>query len=804
LLGQVDGARPHSRTRYEILGTWLGALATSRPKLVVFTALLLFAILAGGPRAAFSTDYRIFFSKEDPGLAAFEKLEKVFMKTDNVLFVVHAKNERSIATREGLAAIQELTDAAWRTPYASRVDSLTNFTVVEAQGDDLSQHALVDRPASSLDDATLEAIHARASGEPLLVGGLLSRDGSTGAVNVTLRLPGHGTAEVTEAASFARALVARVAARYPGLEIRPCGMALMNDALMQASVGDLAVLVPAMIVVMMIAMVLLLRSVAATVAVAIVLVASSALSMAVAGWLGYPLTPPAVAAPMMVLTVAVADGVHVVLAAMNGLRDGLDKRAAIVRAIGANLEAVTYTWLTTVVGFVCLNYSEAPPVRHLANMTSFGVTAAFVFSVTLLPALLALLPMRASRPDAETREGGVSRSIERLARFVLRCRWVVLAGATVVTASAGLLASRLEINDQFVQYFGKSIAFRRDADFTMKHLSGIYRLEYQVASGAPGGITEPAYLERLDAFAGWLRSQPEVDHVYALSDVLKRVNQVTHGGALSEYVVPKSKEDAQESLFVYEMGLPAGLDLRDRIDTEKTTTRVSVTVKDMSTREMTGFKSKSEAWLRANAPAAMSAEATGPVVIFSALSERNARSMVQGDFVSLALISLCMMIVLRSARLGLLSVVPNVVPIVIGYGVWRLAVGELNIVASVAGSISLGVIVDDTIHFLTKFRNVMHVEADPAVAMRKTLVHVAPAMLSTSGILVLGFVVLTLSSFRMVSDLGWLSILVVGIAPLADLVLVPALVLVFAPARPREKGEQSDALEPARQVQHEA
>jgi predicted RND superfamily exporter protein len=342
-------------------------------------------------------------------------------------------------------------------------------------------------------------------------------------------------------------------------------MALMNDAFMQASVRDLAILVPAMMVVMLVAMGFLLRSASGTVAVAVVLALSSSLSMAIAGWCGYPLTPSAVAAPLMVLTVAIADGVHIVLAAMDELRDGRAKHQAIVTAVSTNLEAITYTWLTTIVGFLCLNYSDAPPVRHLANMTSFGVTFAFIYSITLLPAVLTLLPMKAARATSAR----TWRATERLARFVQTHRIGVLAAAAAITLVAGALAGQLRTNDQFVQYFGRSIPFREDADFTLKHLSGIYRLEFQLASDGPSGIHEPAYLARLDRFAQWLRGQPEVDHVYALTDVVKRVHQAMDGNRPEAYALPATREGAAEALFLYEMSLPEGADLRDRVDVDR-------------------------------------------------------------------------------------------------------------------------------------------------------------------------------------------------------------------------------------------
>ena len=775
------------KTLFERTGRGVGEAVVARPRTTLLLGLVAFLVVAFGlSMARFSTDYRIFFSKDDPGLAAFEHLESTFTKTDNVLFVVKAPGDEdgAIFDADALEAIQELTTVGWTLPHASRVDSLTNFQHPEAKGEaggDILVGELVPRPARELDAAGLAHVRAAAASEPLLAGSLLARNGRTAAVNVTLHLPGKQPTEVSETADAARKAVATARARHPKLDIRASGMAFMNDAFMQASMRDMGVMMPLMVLVMLIGMVFVMRSGLATLAVAAIIAVSALMSMAVAGWLHYPLTPPAVAAPMIVLTVAVADGVHIVLAAMEAMREGKTRPAAVILSLEKNLEAITYTWLTTIVGFVCLNYSEAPPVTHLANMTCFGVTIAFLYSFTVLPALLVLLPVKARgvAKSAPRPRDARPTAMEWVAAFVVKRRLPLLIGTVAITVVAGFQASRLETNDQFVKYFDTSIPFRRDVDFTMKNLSGIYRLEYQVGSEGPSGIADPAYLERLDAFGGWLRAQPEVEHVYSIADVVKRVNQVVSGDDPAAYRIPASREAVSEALLVYEMGLPQGLDLTDRVNVDKSAARLTVTVKDVSSQQMNAFTARSETWLRTNTPKPMWAEATGPVVIFSQLGDRNAKSMVQGDFVSLALISLCMIIVLRSFRLGMLSVLPNVIPIVVCYGLWRIFVGQMNIVASVAGSISLGIIVDDTIHFLTRYKAMKAKGLDDEKAMTATLTHVGPAMLGTSVILVLGFGVLTLSSFQMTSYLGWLSVIIVAVAPLTDLVLAPALVLLF-------------------------
>jgi uncharacterized protein len=573
-----------SRFSFKSVGGILADAVLRAPLRFSLVALAMVALFATGMRFAhFSTDYRIFFSKEDPGLATFDRLEKTFSKTDNVLFVVHAK-DGSIFTRDALGAIQDLTTRSWTLPFASRVDSLSNFQIMKALPEEMVVRDLVPGASRELSDTALASIEQDAVAEPILLGSLLARDLRTGAVNVSLHLPGASPSEVTETAAQARRIVDEARTRYPSLEIRVSGMATMNDAFMQASVRDLAIMMPIMSIVMLIGMFFVMRSLSATLAVGGIIGVSAAMTMAFAGFAKYPLSPPCVAAPMITLTVAVADGVHIVLAVRKAMQDGKSKYDAIRESIRSNLEAITYTWLTTVVGFVCLNYSEAPPVRHLANMTCVGVTAAYVFSFTLLPALLALLPLRAETRAASAQTQSLF--FARLSDLVIRRRGVVLLSALLATVVFGGLASRLETNDQFVRYFAPSIPFRQDADFTIKHLSGIYRLELQVGSGQSQGVTDPAYLRTLDGFAGYLRQQPEVDHVYSVVDLEKRIHQVLHDGDLAAYRVPTTREEASQNLLVYEMGLPEGLGLTDRVDLDKQSSRVTVTVKDQRTHRI--------------------------------------------------------------------------------------------------------------------------------------------------------------------------------------------------------------------------
>ncbi len=765
----------------ERFGRALGMWISRHPWTVVVLGLV--TCLAGsiGLRdVSVSSDYRVFFSEQDPQKLAFDELEEVFTKTDNVVFVVKPAGG-DVFERDSLAVLQALTERAWKLPHATRVDSITNFQHSYAEDEDIIIEDLVFGPSDTLLDEDLVEIRKVAMAEPLLVGGLLATDARAAGVNVTLRLPRESPAEVTETARAARALAREIEDEHPGTEVRASGMALMNDAFMEASIEDMMVIIPAMYVVMLVVLGVLLRSVTATGIVVLIVAMSSAVTVGVAGWLGYPLTPPTASAPTVVLTLAVADGVHIFLSARGELQDGASRTHAVASALQSNFRPVLLTSLTTIVGFACLNFAEAPPYWHLANMTVAGIAAAFVYSVTVLPALLIVLPLR-----VPPRRDSTHRLMDRIADLVLAQRTRLVVGGVVTALCLGVAASRLESNDQFLEYFDDSITFRPDTEYMMEHLTGIYTVEYAVQAGGESAINEPEYLQALDGFTQWLRAQPEVSHVYSYADIIKRINQNLHEGQPEHYAVPPTREAASQELMLYEMSLPVGLDLNDRVDVARSSTRVSITLRDLSSRELLDFKARSEGWLRDNAPPAMHAQATSPVIIFTTLSQENTKSMMAGNLASLLLISACLVFALGSWRLGLLSIVPNLLPILFGYGLWSLLFSEINIVASIAGTVCLGIIVDDTIHFLTKYRLARTVGGkSPPEAIRSTLNTVGPALIATTAVLFFGFGVLTQSGFQMNSDLGLLVVLVVGFALLHDLILLPAL-LTFA-----ERGDVS-------------
>ncbi|MGD2055911.1 MAG: MMPL family transporter [Gammaproteobacteria bacterium] len=741
--------------------------------LILLAVIAIVVVAASGMRLLyFKTDYRAFFSEDNPQLQAFEQIQNTYTKTDNVLFVL-APQDGNVFTRETLAAVIRLTEAAWQIPFSIRVDSITNYQYTEADGDDLIVEDLVP-DAGQLDENALQRIRDIAIHEPLLVNRLISPDGRVTGVNVTIQLPDEGRGEeVTETTAYARKLVEKVKAGNPDLDVYLTGMVIMNNSFPEVSIRDQKTLVPIMFGVVIVTLVLLLRSFTGTLSTFLVISFSILTGMGLAGWLGIPLTPPSASSPTIILTLAVADCVHILVTFLHAMRRGAEKTAAMVESLRINLQPIFLTSLTTVIGFLSMNFSDAPPFRDLGNVVAMGVTAAFIYSVTFLPALVLVLPVRVKPEKA----GRHAQMMDRFAEFVVARRntlfWVMGLGVLALVT----MIPRNELNDQFIKYFDETVDFRTSTDFTAEHLTGLYTIDYSLSAGESGGISNPEFLQDVENFANWYRTQPNVLHVNTLTDIMKRLNRNMHADDEQWYRLPEQRDMAAQYLLLYEMSLPYGLDLNNQIDIGKSATRLTVTVKNITSNEMLAMEDTAQDWLRENAPH-MQATGASPSVMFAHIGHRNIRSMLTGTTLALVLISLILIIALRSLKIGLVSLIPNLAPAAMGFGLWGIFNGQVGLGLSVVTGMTLGIVVDDTVHFLSKYlRARREQQLTPPDAVRYAFSTVGMALTVTTLVLIAGFMVLTESPFRLNADMGLLTAITIGFALLADFLFLPPLLM---------------------------
>jgi uncharacterized protein len=758
--------------------------------ILVATLVIVGIASSGAEKLTFKSDYKVFFKKDNAQLNDFLGLQKIYSKSDNVAIIVAPKNG-DVFTKENLTAIWELTHESWLVKYNSRVDSITNFQYSYAEGDELIIEDLV-LEADMLDEELITRAKEVSLSEPLLVKKLISEKANVAIVNITIRLPGIDmSAEVPEVSKDVRAIRDEMAARYPEIDFMLSGMIMMNTSFPEASQYDAAILIPLMLFVVIVAVGFLLKTVSGTVSTLMVILFSVATSMGLWGWFGGYITGPSAGSPTVILTLAVADCVHILSTFYYNMRHGMEKTEALKDSLRVNMQPIFLTSLTTAIGFLTMNFSDAPPFGDLGNIVAIGVSLAFVFSVTVFPAMLMILPVKI-KPTVEHKAD----AMDKLAGFVVTNRKWLLPVSTAVIIGIAAFVPTNELNDDFVKYFDERVPFRQATDFMQEHMSGMTTLELSFDSKESSGINDPKFLKFVADFSDWLRAQEETDHVNTITDTLKRLNRNMHGDDPAWYKLPDEKELAAQYLLLYELSLPQGLDVNNQLNVDKSSTRVLATFRNLTSNEILRLEERVlDHFNQQQSPYGLAL--ASPSLMFAHIGSSNIVSMLKGSFMALILISILLGIALRSIKFGLISLLPNLMPAAVGFGLWGMFVGEVGLGLSVVAGVTLGIIVDDTVHFLSKYiraRREKGLSSEDAV--RYSFASVGKALWVTTAVLVAGFGVMATSTFKVNAEMGLLTAVTILMALIIDFLFLPPLLMLLKSRADRE-AEKNGSLEKA-------
>ncbi|HCH1620335.1 TPA: MMPL family transporter [Vibrio parahaemolyticus] len=764
---------PHRKAQQH-QGIGLGKIPTKYSLLVLLATIFLIIVATiGGKNLYFRGDYDIFFDGTNKQLLAFDEIQTTFAKTDNLAIVI-APEDGDIFTPQTLSLIQKITVDAWQVPYSSRVDSIANYQHTEAFDDELLVEDLL-YSEYELTPERISKVKSIALSEPVLKSALVSEKGDVTVVNITVQLSEMDkTAEVEEVVSSINAMIDRYQRAYPDVTFHKAGIIAMNHAFMTAAQDDSSTLVPTMLVVILVFLTIMLRSILSVIATLIVIIGSVMATMGISGWAGMFLSTATVNVPTLIMTLAVADCVHVIATMRQSMKNGFTKVQSIERSIALNFVPILITSVTTAIGFLMMNMSDSPVLRDFGNLSALGVMVACFLSVTLLPALLKLLPIRVKMETSQDQK----HVMDRLGDFVVSQRRALLPLSVVVIVVCASLIPLNKVNDESVEYFGQRNEFRQAADFMEERISGMTNISIAIKTNESQGIAAPDFLNTIGEFSSWLRDQPETDHVATLADVYKRLNKNMHGDDEAYYSLPQARELAAQYLLLYEMSLPYGLDLNNQINVDKSSIKMVLTVANLGSVELVDLENRIYQWFAEHAPQ-YQVVASSPSLMFAHIGETNMASMLSTLPITLVLISALLIFALRSVRLGLISLMPNIAPAVIGFGLWALISGEINLGLSVVVTLTLGIVVDDAVHFLSKYQRARREGQTAEQAVRYAFHTVGRALWITTVVLVAGFSVLAMSSFRLNADMGQLSAIVIFIALVVDFLFLPTLLMLF-------------------------
>lgn len=587
-----------------------------------------------------SADTRVFFGDNayHNDLKAFEA---TFAQNNNILLLLRHDGERITDSAQFAAMLRKATAAAWRLPHVLRVESLATYPHIVGSGDEFELTPILDLLCPDECDADQAAL----VDDPMLRARLVSDDASTVGVYLVFDLPFAAPSVIQTITAGVRDFAASLTREDPAVTAYFVGGITMMDAFNEAAQRDTATLIPLVMIVMLGILVVTLGE-ARTVGLLLATGAfAAAVAMGTAGWVGIQLNAATSIASVVIITLVIANGKYLMLTFLLHMTDPErdPKRAARI-AVDLNARPLVLMTSMALIGFVSMNFADAPPLRELGNLVALGLFVGTTALLTVVPTVLARLGNVRVFRSAHL----ISASLD----FLVGPRGGVIAALAGVFVIGSLLGIyRLSINDDFVKYFDESFEFRRAADFSKQYMSGPNYIDLQIIAPSDEGIYDPKFVQTLDALTQWLRTQPLIASAVSLADVIGELAERFNG---SHNLNVLSHDEIAQYMLTYELSLSAGQDIDDFYDAARRSTRVSTLLAGGDSQAVIELEAAIYDWFAQHADPSYKIVVTGINIPVAHMSLLNARSMVFGNLFSLVLIAALVGLYFKNARILLL------------------------------------------------------------------------------------------------------------------------------------------------------
>jgi predicted RND superfamily exporter protein len=478
----------------------------------------------------------------------------------------------------------------------------------------------------------------------------------------------------------------------------------------------------------------------------------------------------------LVVVLAIADDVHIVQHFDHELRLTGDKKQAFISSITHLFPPLLGASGTTALGMLSLATSNVVAVRTFGIGAGVGVMVDFLISLLLVPALLT-----AVRPDPAPppQERWLLVPLQRAGRFAYAHAQLVVVVVAVVTVASLAGATRIRVDTNHINFFSKNHPLSQSADIIDRQLSGIYSFNI-LLEGPPESLKTPDALSRIEALSRGLEQLPYVQKVASVASYVKRVNQQLTGGSANEYRIPSSAEAIAQELFVFGLSEEGRIELSRVVASDFSRAQVNVKLASMSSDLV--FEQIFQAERLAGAAFAGSdivPTVTGSGRIFSTLDHYLVTSQVSSFGTAFLTVFGVIFVVFRSARFGVLGIVANVFPVLVVLGIMGWLDISLNVATVMVASVTLGIVDDDTIHFIGRYRREVAAGAATEAAVEVAAMHEGRAALTTTIINSLSYTVLMVSDYRPTAWFGSLLATTMLLAFLAEVFVVPAVIRLF-------------------------
>lgn len=737
----------------------------------LFLSVLVIGITSVGVSGLkFNPELKAYINPNNKYLKSLDEFENKYSSTDSVFILIQKKDD-SLLEQEGIKLIEEITKKSGALPYSYRVESITNYNFIKAEGDDLR----VDSIANLENHGLLSSGDYKSLilSEPLLVNRLISNDGKVAVIAITFNLPEERNTALEKIFKNLESQRNVITKTHNDVDIYYGGSVIVEAEMAEIITSDNALIIPLMFLIGGLVNLYLLRSFAAYFAGMMVINLAVIGSLGIAGWLKYEITNVSSMGFMLVIILATADTVHLTSNYVANLRKGMEKFSSLKASISSNLSSIVLTNLTTVIGFLCLNTSGAPQFAAMGNIAAGGILLALMFTLTAYPAILLMFNV-----NPPLRPLPMSVVSEYLVNIAIRYRRSILITFSLLVVVSAIFMFKLKLNEDPYEYFKPGTENHRTLSFMKDNVKGQKYLYVDLVAQDGFVITQPDYLHEVNRFTEWLRSQQEVVHVFSYVDVIKKMNMAMNENKPEFYSIPSSQELSSQYFLAYELSLAYGQDMSDFTDAKKSSARIVIAISRLNNEETVAFKDKLESYL-GDVNVFSRVLITGMDLVNADNGIKTLLGMVNGDLLTLVLTTLAIIAMLRSWRYGLLSLVPNVTVPIFLYGVWGMVSDTLSIAALATFSVCFGILVDDTLHVLVKYLRERNEGGSVENALRYSIGTSGPAIIVTTLIFALGSALLDFSHFLPNAEVGYIMAPMVMAALGIEFLVFPGVIILY-------------------------
>jgi predicted RND superfamily exporter protein len=712
-------------------------------------------------------DVSAWFRKDDPVYADYERLKQEFPGSRTLIIALDAGGDAF--TPDMLGALRAITADIERVQAVRRVQSLATANVVrtDASGEgDLEVEPMLPK-AGAIDAA---AVRREALRDRLVAGDLVSTSGRVLSIVVSFdeaRIDAVRAQVLDE-------IRAKVSAHLPaGANAHYNGSLEISETYNRVTLRNQVVFTPPILLITIAAIWVMFRSWRLTLLTLLAVLVSTLWTLGLYMWAGFGFNILTSMLPALVMVLAIADDVHIIQHYTQCRREGATHEAAWMHTVRHLITPLFAASATTALGLLSLATSHVDAVRTFGIGAALGVMVDFAISVVLMPTLLAWAPVGPEPPQSRWLLGPM-RAIGRLAAS--HPRRVVLATLAIVGVMAVGLA-RLRVDTNHVAFFKPGHPIHDSAELMDRELSGIYSFQV-LLEGPPESLRAPDVLRRIDALRERLEGLGHVKKVVSLADYVARVHeQLAPDLAGKGQRLPVDADLVSQELFVFGMSEEGRRELESLVSTDYSRTQVMVKLASMSSDEAFEEVESAEAIARELfAGTGITTTVTGAGRLFATLDHYLVTSQVSSFATAFVSVFAVIFLVFRSFKFGVLAIIPNVIPVIIVLGAMGWLDISMNVATVMVASIALGVVDDDTIHFISRYRREVHDGRSTDEALAIATEEEGRASLTTAMINTLAFSVLALSDYRPSGWFGGLLALTMAVAFLAEVFLLPAII----------------------------